>query len=532
MPEGVSEKEYYDLLPGFLSKARAFLCVVSNVKLPKDVKVTDFAAIEHQTVTHLKLSKMPATGKPRFRGRTRAVEVIRGDTIGFDVVGNGDGDGTVPFEIAGDWMQDLNYGRYYPQETHEYLLDSALFKERINSIYRLARARVNESLLSRPDLFERMKENFLALDKNIFLGIPLPEDMPVKGGELEAVSDRFPKVIEFNKELMKERGLAKEEMLALAGEEGLPRREVQAVLSGLGVADEPKEDVRFVYSPWAKFCGNDKAPGAGQSCFIATEVRTQGGVPVMAASLIERDRQSKTVMRIKIPGPLQLRYGARAIIDEDQLIRAPFFTCYANACMADFPIATEIAQKLRKAQTLTIEAICLDGAAVSFHVPMTSYRASQDGPGADVKLFEEQEREFLVKLGNSAVAQQGELIDVPRTRFAASAGAKVAVAKVIAGFWTPLSRFIASNADANALDGQQFLAAIRGAVFWNTVAEWSDELRLSPAAATADNSPNKRRRRISSAPTGSAAGPIWSNSGSNASRSSDNGNPLSRPSSN
>jgi invasion protein IalB len=178
---------------------------------------------------------------------------------------------------------------------------------------------------------------------------------------------------------MKERGLAKGEMLALADEEGLPRREVQAVLSGLEVANEPKEDLRFVYSPWVKFCESDKAIGGGRSCFVATEVRTQGGVPVMAASLMERDRQSKTVMRIKISGPLQLRYGARAIIDEDQLIRAAFFTCYANACMADFPIATELARKLRKARTLTIEAICLDGTAVSFHVPMTSFSRARGG---------------------------------------------------------------------------------------------------------------------------------------------------------
>ena len=56
IPEGVTEKEYYKLLPGFLSKARSFLCVVSNVRFPKDVKVTDFAAIDHQTVTHLKLN--------------------------------------------------------------------------------------------------------------------------------------------------------------------------------------------------------------------------------------------------------------------------------------------------------------------------------------------------------------------------------------------------------------------------------------------------------------------------------------------
>jgi hypothetical protein len=252
----------------------------------------------------------------------------------------------------------------------------------------------------------------------------------------------------------------------------------------------------------------------------------------MASSLMERDRQSKQVMRIKIPGPLQLRYGVRAIIDEDQLMRARFFTCYANACIADFPIAAEVAQKLRRAQTLTIEAICLDGAAVSFHVPMSNFRESEDGPAADVKLFDEQEREFLVKLGNSAVAQQGELIDVPRTRFAAEAGTKVALSKVIAKVWAPLSRVVTSNADASALEGQQFLAAIRRAVFSNTVAEWRDKRGLNPAARTADNTPNKRRRQISSSPSGNSAGTIGSDSGSNASRSSDSGNQVSRPSSN
>jgi invasion protein IalB len=506
LPEGVSEKDYYKSLSGFLSNAHSFLCVVSNVKFPKGVKITDFAAIDHQTVTHLKLNKTPTSGKPRLRGRAQAVDVGRGEPIGFDAVGNGDGDGTVPFEIAGDWMQGVNYRRYYPQETHEYLLDSALFKEKINSIYRYARARVDERLLSNPDRFERMKKVFLGLDKNIFLGVPLPEDMIVKGGKFESVSDSFPKILEFNKELMKARGLTKDELLALAGDEGRPRREAQALLGGLGFTDEPREDLRLVYAPWSKFCGNDTAAGGGRTCFLATEVRTQGGVAVMAASLIERDRQPKKVMRITIAGPLQLRYGARAIIDEDQLLRAPFFTCYANACMADFPVAGNIARKLRKARTLTLEAISLDGAAVSFDVPMASFREGQDGPGADMKLFEDQEKEFLVQAGNVAVGQQGEPIDVPRTHFATSADAKVAVSKAMASFWAPLSRVVMSNADAAALEGRQFLAAIRGAVFANALSEWSDLLGLNAAAA--DNSSNRRRRRLTGSPSESAVGGV------------------------
>lgn len=520
IPEGLSEAEYYKLLPGFLKNAHAFLCVVSNVKFPKDVKITDFAALDHQTVTQLKLSKMPASRKPRLRGRAQAVDVTRGEAIGFDVVGSGDGDGTVPFEIAGDWMPGVNYSRYYPQETHEYLLDSALFKERINSIYRYARAQVDENLLSSPDRFERMKNVFVGLDKNIFLGIPLAEDMVVKGGEIEAVSDTFPKIIEFNKELMKARGLTKEDMLALASDEGRPQREAQALLSSLGFAEAPREDLRFIYAPWSKFCGNGKAAAGGRPCLLATEVRTEGGVPVMAASLIEQGRRSKKVMRITIPGPLQLRYGARAIIDEDQLMRAPFFTCYANACMADFPLAADIAQKLRRAQTLTVEAIALDGAAVSFHVPMASFRESERGPGADMTQFDDQEREFLVKVGSVAVAQQGDLIDVPRARFATAADKKVAVSKAMASFWAPLGRVVRSNADASTPEGQQFLEAIRRMVFSNPRLEWNDLLGLSAAAGTADNSSNgsqKRRGRPS---------------GSRTERSEGAANPVGRQSSN
>jgi invasion protein IalB len=62
----------------------------------------------------------------------------------------------------------------------------------------------------------------------------------------------------------------------------------------------------------------------------------------VAAALIEPTIEGMTVFRISLPSPLQLRDGARLIIDSDPPISGTFFTCFANGCMADYAAAPEL----------------------------------------------------------------------------------------------------------------------------------------------------------------------------------------------
>jgi invasion protein IalB len=144
---------------------------------------------------------------------------------------------------------------------------------------------------------------------------------------------------------------------------------------------------QVIYSPWAKFCGKGQDANAKQVCFTAKDARTEAAVPVIAAALIEPEGEPKKLFRITLPAPLQLQYGTRVIIDQDQPMTAPFFTCFSNGCMADYEATAEMVQKLKKGQTLTIQAINLAGLAISFPLPLTDFAKAHEGLPTDPKVF-------------------------------------------------------------------------------------------------------------------------------------------------
>src|SRR5271169_4307794 len=93
---------------------------------------------------------------------------------------------------------------------------------------------------------------------------------------------------------------------------------------------------QLIYSPWAKFRGKGQDATAKQVCFTGKDARTEAGQPVIAAALIEPDGEPKKLFRITLPSPLQLQYGTRVIVDQQPPLTGPFFTCFANGCMADY----------------------------------------------------------------------------------------------------------------------------------------------------------------------------------------------------
>jgi len=193
-----------------------------------------------------------------------------------------------------------------------------------------------------------------------------------------------------------------------APQQGAPQGEAQAP--------------QLIYSPWAKFCGKGQDPNAKQVCFTGKDARTEAGVPVIAAALIEPEGEPKKLFRITLPAPLQLQYGTRVIIDQEQPMTGPFFTCFSNGCMADYEATPEMVQKLKKGQTLTIQAINLAGSAISFPLPLTDFAKANEGPPTDPKVFEEQQRKLQEELQKRAeearkkLEAQGGQASAPATR--------------------------------------------------------------------------------------------------------------------
>lgn len=159
---------------------------------------------------------------------------------------------------------------------------------------------------------------------------------------------------------------------------------------------------QLIYSPWAKFCGKGQDANAKQVCFTGKDARTEAGVPVVAAALIEPDGEPKKIFRITLPSPLQLQYGTRVIVDQQPPLTGPFFTCFANGCMADYEGTPDLIGKLKKGQTLTIQAINLAGNAISFPLPLAEFGKANEGPPVDPKVFEEQQKKLQEELQKRA----------------------------------------------------------------------------------------------------------------------------------
>jgi invasion protein IalB len=159
---------------------------------------------------------------------------------------------------------------------------------------------------------------------------------------------------------------------------------------------------QLIYSPWAKFCGKGQDANAKQVCFTGKDARTEAGVPVVAAALIEPEGEPKKIFRVTLPSPLQLQYGTRVIVDQQQPLTGPFFTCFANGCMADYEGTPDLIGKLKKGQMLTIQAINLAGNAISFPLPLAEFAKANEGPPVDPKVFEEQQKKLQEELQKRA----------------------------------------------------------------------------------------------------------------------------------
>jgi invasion protein IalB len=164
---------------------------------------------------------------------------------------------------------------------------------------------------------------------------------------------------------------------------------------------------QLVYSSWVKLCGKGPDPNAKELCITGKDGRTEAGQPVVAAALLEPTGEPKKLFRITLPSPLQLQFGTRLIIDQEQPISGAFFTCFANGCMADYEATPELVAKLKKGQMLQIQAINLAANAITFPLPLTdtaggSFAKANDGPPTDPKIVEEQQRKLQEDLQKRA----------------------------------------------------------------------------------------------------------------------------------
>jgi invasion protein IalB len=170
----------------------------------------------------------------------------------------------------------------------------------------------------------------------------------------------------------------------------------------------PAQNVQLMYSPWMKVCGKGADTNNKQVCVVTKDARLENGMPVAIVQLFEPEGDAK-VLRVTVPLGMQLQHGTRVIVDQNQPMQAPYKICFPVGCMADYPATDDLIAKMKKGQQITVQAINLQGTAISLPLPLADFAKAYDGPPTDPKAFEEQQRKLQEELQKKADAERKKL---------------------------------------------------------------------------------------------------------------------------
>jgi invasion protein IalB len=164
-------------------------------------------------------------------------------------------------------------------------------------------------------------------------------------------------------------------------------------------ASEPQ----FIFSPWTKICGKDGPEGSNAKdvCAVLTEARVESGQIAASASLVESKDGTQKILRITMPLGVRLPYGTRVIIDQGAALQGAYLMCLAG-CFSDYEANADMIDKLKKGQTLTIQAINPGGYQVSMNVPLLDFAKAYEGPPTDQKVLLEREKKLQEQLQRRA----------------------------------------------------------------------------------------------------------------------------------
>jgi invasion protein IalB len=158
---------------------------------------------------------------------------------------------------------------------------------------------------------------------------------------------------------------------------------------------------QLMYSPWLKVCGKGPETNNKQVCVLTKDGRLENGMPVAIVQLFEPEGEAK-VLRVTVPLGMQLQHGTRMIIDQGQPAQSPYKICFPVGCMSDYPVTDDMIAKMKKGQQIIVQAINMQGTAISLPLPLNDFAKAYDGPPTDPKVVEEQQRKLQEELQKRA----------------------------------------------------------------------------------------------------------------------------------
>jgi invasion protein IalB len=162
------------------------------------------------------------------------------------------------------------------------------------------------------------------------------------------------------------------------------------------------EQPQLMYSPWMKVCGKGTEAGAKEVCVITKDGRLENGMPVAVVQLFEPQGEARKLLRVTVPLGMQLQHGTRLIIDQNTPATAPYSICFPVGCMSDYEVTADTVAQMKKGHMLTVQAINMQGTAISLPLPLVDFAKAYDGPATDPKVFEEQQHKLQEELQKKA----------------------------------------------------------------------------------------------------------------------------------
>jgi invasion protein IalB len=173
---------------------------------------------------------------------------------------------------------------------------------------------------------------------------------------------------------------------------------------------------QLIYSPWTKVCLKGQEANAPQACFTAKDGRVESGMLVVGAVLIEPEGEAKKFLRITLPLGMQLSEGTRVIVDKSQPLTAPYSTCLANGCMADYVASEELIGNMKSGEGLVVQGTNNQGQVIRLVVPLNDFGKAYDGPPTDPKVSEQQQKKLRDDLQKRAEEAREKLEEQQQKR--------------------------------------------------------------------------------------------------------------------
>jgi invasion protein IalB len=172
-------------------------------------------------------------------------------------------------------------------------------------------------------------------------------------------------------------------------------------------AQQAQEAPQLIFSPWVKLCNKDSDPNSKRVCVTVKDGRVESGLLVVSVAIIEMDGEQRKLLRMSLPYGVALQHGTRLIVDQGTPATAPFVTCLPpvvppGGCISDYEATTDLINRMKKGQILTVQAIHMNGQPMSPQLQLADFAKAFDGPPTDPKVFEAQQKKLQEELQKRA----------------------------------------------------------------------------------------------------------------------------------